>query len=673
MRIMTRLTRKLTRGRDERGGVLAFTALFLPVAILLAAFVIDIGNDWWHQRHLQVQADSAALAAAQDMATPSCASKLPGDVQTYGGIGTSPYNQQVGGTASGQVQQAVNKTTFPGQTSPVDNTVSTLNPCDPSATMVDVKMTEANLPFFFPVFKGVFDGLPFINAQARVELKQETVSSDEIPVAVNDVRFKYAEAYFINENTGAFLGSVALQHTGTNNGLDGWSSPSAPSPSAFSLTVPNDPAANGTTHPDSDVGIRVALAGVTPPTGNMTTDCATAGTMCFAGSSANAQLLDVHGYSPGGTGSPTAPVNHGVIMTPTPGGCDQYYTASTTSCTDGLQATLDLGNNLNGVTVNAVVGGTTYPLNCTLSTGGQKLATCVTTASGIPVAAGSGRTQVDLQVVFAQGQGNNKTTTTTTISNAQSTYAGSGASTTSGPIQALSLYVNGTSDTSALPESTPTPVVVTLGITPSISVAKPTDPPVTMRFDGVGSQNQSISCTPVSTPQNFDSWGAALATGCQGPFQINQALSCPDTNTPQDCVPPATGNQTNKVAKALNYRILGSVSPTICSAPNHWSTGYLPGDPRIISVFITPYNSFTGSGSSTSYPIEDFAAFYVTGWAAQGQGNNNPCQGNGDDPAPPGTMVGHFIHYVQPFNSGSGGTQTCVPNSLSECVAVMTR
>jgi hypothetical protein len=652
--------------------VLVLVALFAPAAVLLCAFVIDIGNGWWHQRHLQMQADAAALAAAQDM-SPCSDSAVSTDAHQYGGL-TWSANAQIGGTSGANTHQLINSPNFWNQ-SPVDSTFAggaNASPC--AAQMVDVKMTETNLPFFFPVFKRVFNGFPYINAQARVELKQLTVSAGQIPVAVNDVKFAYAEAYFVNENTGAQLvpGGVALQHSTPANGLDVWSNAAAP----YSLTVPADPAATGTppnlTHPDSDIGVRIALAGSTPPTNNMASTCATAGTMCFDGSSANAQLLDVHGYNPTGTGSPTAPVNHGVIMTPTPGGCDQYYTVSTSTCNDGLQATLDLGNNLNGVAVNAVVGGTTYPLTCPNPTGNPKLTTCTTTGYPIPIATGSGRTSVDLQVVYTQGQGKNKTVTTTTIQNAQSTYAGSSASNTSGPIQAVTLSVGGTSDTSALAEGMAAPVVVTLGITPSVSVAQPGDPAITMRFDGVGSQNQSVSCTPVTTPQNFDAWGASLATGCQGPFAVNPTLRCPDTATPVDCVPPATGNQTNKVAKALNYRILGNVSPTVCSAPNHWPN-YTDGDPRIVSVFITPYNSFSGSGSSTSYPIQDFAAFYVTGWAAQGQGNNNPCQGNGDDTAPPGTMVGHFIHYVQPYNNGSGGTQTCVPNSLSECVAVMTR
>ena len=91
-------------------------------------------------------------------------------------------------------------------------------------------------------------------------------------------------------------------------------------------------------------------------------------------------------------------------------------------------------------------------------------------------------------------------------------------------------------------------------------------------------------------------------------------------------------------------------------------------------MFLTPFGSFDGSGSTT-VPVTDFATFYVTGWTGQGQGFNNPCQGNGDDPVPnndPGVIVGHFIKYIQATGTGSG-TTPCDPNAFGSCVAVMTR
>jgi hypothetical protein len=73
--------------------------------------------------------------------------------------------------------------------------------------------------------------------------------------------------------------------------------------------------------------------------------------------------------------------------------------------------------------------------------------------------------------------------------------------------------------------------------------------------------------------------------------------------------------------------------------------------------------------------VTDFATFYVTGWTGQGQGFNNPCQGNGDDPVPnndAGYIVGHFIKYIQTLNTG-GGTTACDLGAFGSCVAVMTR
>ena len=54
----------------EDGVVVVTVALWLPVLILFASFVIDVGNWFEHQRHLQLQADAGALAAASDLQLP---------------------------------------------------------------------------------------------------------------------------------------------------------------------------------------------------------------------------------------------------------------------------------------------------------------------------------------------------------------------------------------------------------------------------------------------------------------------------------------------------------------------------------------------------------------------------------------------------------------------------
>ena len=53
--------------RGERGSVMIMFVLFLPVALGMAALVVDIGFAWSLKRHLQASADAAALAGASEL------------------------------------------------------------------------------------------------------------------------------------------------------------------------------------------------------------------------------------------------------------------------------------------------------------------------------------------------------------------------------------------------------------------------------------------------------------------------------------------------------------------------------------------------------------------------------------------------------------------------------
>ena len=126
----------------------------------------------------------------------------------------------------------------------------------------------------------------------------------------------------------------------------------------------------------------------------------------------------------------------------------------------------------------------------------------------------------------------------------------------------------------------------------------------------------------------------------------------------------------------MNQRILGSDKPATCTAPEPLEHVPEPqsGRPADHPGVPDAVRRFAGSGSTT-VPVTDFASFYVTGWTGQGQGFNNPCQGNGDDPVPnndAGYIVGHFIKYIQTLNTG-GGTTACDLGAFGSCVAVMTR
>jgi hypothetical protein len=228
-----------------------------------------------------------------------------------------------------------------------------------------------------------------------------------------------------------------------------------------------------------------------------------------------------------------------------------------------------------------------------------------------------------------------------------------------------------------------------------------TDPIVKLRVIG-GSRNQSLDCDPppsykvdAQDPAYTNLW-QELAYGCYPQYTRNTGTSCPNSNTALwsqtqppawQCIAVQTGSAKNQVAEGLNTRILGSDKPNACppaGQPGHNNWSYDPdgdgkpnfpsGDPRFLFVYVTPFGTFTGSGNGT-VPVTDFAEFYVTGWSGQGGGFNNPCQGNGDDPVPgPGTIVGHFVKYVEDL-PGSGTGSSCVtdPSVLTPCIAIITQ
>jgi Flp pilus assembly protein TadG len=675
---------------NERGAVLVMFAVFAPVAILLAAFALDTGNWFLHKRHLQLQADAGALAAAQ-MFQPCSNTAIKAEVEQYSGVAGSSYNAQIGGTSSSNIHELVNSKIFYNQpSSPKPDDTVQAEPCSPTAQMVDVKLTETNLPWYWRLFSSV----PYIDAHARVAIRKLSEATGSFPVAVNDLRPKAVEAYFVDESvspatqlmtcgsSGSSPCSVALKSGPTSNGLSVWNNIETPFP--FAVRKPN-------------VGVRVAVSGRSTLTGNMTTDCSQTLVTCSDASSAAVGLLHIQGYTGNGTGTTTVPIARKVQLSGAPGGCtDGYFSNPSTSCALAVSAEVNWGTATRptGADVDAVVGGICYALTFKSTSGTNELWSSEATAPAsscsnfakakekagtgyVPLAQGVGAIQINLQAKDSSA--------IKTFSAVQRTYA---ASTNSEPVQEALLGREGhftrDEDSFRMCESgnegaacTPS-LIITLGLSGSLSDAQAiSDPIYTMRFSGTGSQNQSVSCT---AGNGGSTYADALASGCKGTWAINTTLTCPDTTNPVDCITPATGNKENQVAKGMNLRVLGNEKPKACTNRNHWKeftfTNGVPNvsttDPRVVTAFVTPYGSFGGSGSSSSFPITEFATFYVTGWQDKGNGFNNPCQGNGDDTAEPGTIVGHFIKYTTLDTSGTG-TEKCEPNALGQCVAVLTR
>jgi hypothetical protein len=687
----------LSAREGERGAVLVLVALLAPVFVALLIYVIDVGNWNEHQRHLQVQADAAALAAAQGF-QPCSNSNIYSRAGEYSGAASvstpsgpvssasdpgpasdpvAPFNKQVGGTSAGNIHVLVNSKTFYNQPStslpktPDDTTAS--DPCNPpagQAPMVDVKETETGLPWYFKAFASV----PYINAEARVSIFRETTANDAEALAVADSSAVAARAYFVNEDNNAILASVPLSDLGQNaQGQEVWGNPSAPS--ALAITKTSGSVAH--------IGVIIALSG----NPNDTT-CGHTFVQCFDQSSTTGpSLLHIQGWSAAGTGTLIAPLARSMTLsTPPPNTCtDAYFSNSTSTCTETISAWVDYGTtNTKNVTVKPSIGGTAGGAMTPGATNGTAVQW-----NGTVTLKQAGSNQIDLQVACTKGSGaacGSSTSTSATITNVQRSYA---AGTSSGPItgawisevgglsqDADSFEVCEAQDNNNCTHN----LVVTVDVTPSLQNSQHfSDPSYPIRI-GTGQANV-VGCGGNASP-SASQYRQNLAQGCTGPFSLNTSdPTCTRaTISPYDCVLLVNGVKNGPLQQGLADHIANAPVPgTHYYCKNNWinnNNGGVPNipadDSRLITLFVMPYGSTDSSGNSllgSGYvPIESFATFYVTGFAG------DPC--STDDPAPSGGgnawVVGHFVKYINTLGNGSG-TTACVLNALGTCVAILTK
>jgi hypothetical protein len=634
---------------SERGGVLVTFAIWLPVAVLLAVFVIDVGDWFLHKRHLQMQVDAGALAAGGSYTIPCSDAPVVATARQYSGDPNSSgaYNPQVLPTSQG-VHVLVNSSAYWNQGGSDYSDGGT--PC--TDKWVDLKATESNLPLFF---SSVVPGLPFvpaINAHARVEIRQKTRSYGLLPVAVSDVNPVSGVVTFVGA-TGAPLSgcsqggvslpkcTIPLARSGLANGLALWGS-------SASVSVPV-----GT----SDVGVRLAFSGALTPL--CTTTCAS--TVSAEGGSAicSQPLIDCYELD-----TSTAPLHipkstsgalQSAVLLPGPGCSDQYFSSDLMPCSSVvLGAHFNFSQpNKQTVTASDDAGGCS---SCAL-----------TYQSGdywqsAPIAIPAGFGLDSFSLAWAKKSGCTGSCSSGSLAKVQYTYTA--GDTLTGPVKLFQLHDNGNGTFG-----------ISVGLLPSLADAQSvSDHVVTLRLAKAnGAQVKTLDCDPSQANLRSE-----LANGCNPTYRIdsNPAVDCssmsPQTmyNTPQPwpCVSIQPGASVGQVTQGMQDRILAG--GTCAQHPNNWSSfpNFNPNDTRIVEVIVTGLGSFSGNGSNYLVPITNLANFYVTGWGGNGNGTSCP----GDDPAPTGDIVGHFIHYVSRINKG-GGDQPCDFNAFGSCVAVLTQ
>ena len=640
---------------SERGSVIIFFVGLLPVAFAIASFVIDSANLFEHRRHLQLQADAGAFAAAQDfLGCFTNASGANADIETavldYAG---AVHNAQIGPSdAQSRVQTRINATDYDAAS------YSDGDPCDTG--FVDVKLTEKNTSPFF-AFTGAHD----VRATARVQLFKLGASEKMLPIAVPDPDPKVARAFFVDESkavtdSGYVLASTTLTRNGSLNGNAIWDNSGAP------VAVPITAA---------HVGVRVELGGAT------STTCGALLVDCYDSQSTHG-IVHIQGWTPVGTAAPKTPIARSVTLLK--GSCpDAYFSALAAGCSAGINAKVDFGADpvVLQATLSATIGGTSVPLTYTPASGSWSA------ASGIPVPVNGGPIDVGFHwTINKNANGTNCTPNNSCrgdLAPVQRTF--SAISDRSGPIAFAQVLENNTPSSGTIERCSAVLVncthnlVVKIGVMGGIALSDLDDPPVRLRVIG-GSQNQSLDCDPTKSNLKDE-----LATGCTPGYKpYTASAACPSSasalwaipNPPNDweCVAVQTGNASNQVAEGLNRRVLGDPKPKSCPAQfqNHWPN-VQNGDRRIVLVMVTPFGAFNGSGSNT-VPVMRFAAFYITGWTGQGGGFDNPCLTAGDEmPTNPAEIVGRFIKYVDTPNDGGASDGSCDFTAIDPCAAVLVK
>jgi hypothetical protein len=743
------LSRRTGAARDERGAAMVLVAVALPVLVLFVAFGVEVGHWFDYSRNLQNRADAAALAAAVAygqtcFGTPTSAqTDLIGHAaQQYAGppIGTPDANlpYPLGSIPSANYKNRPNLTkgtpanfhmllnstqNWPsganwnmgttGHTSDSTALCSSRDEDGKVGAMVDVRLTQANLGLFFPLF----GFRPTISAHARAALEGEA-STNAAPIAVGDSgNIPCVSVRLVNATTNSLIQTVTLAKEPPDP-----LNPTAPVQWDNTATP-----ASVTMSGSDNIYVQPFLS-----------DCNGTGQIYDDGPSPNPGptgllMINNHPATDPTVANGTAPQLNaaGVFASGTCANGTQYFSVGGCSITVNAGVTFagNVGNGAQNVFVRLRTfdpGTGTWVLGPQASLHRPGTAGCPATVwCGDPtIADQSGNSQLVIewsqtaQSIGGTGCSNQTPCTGSFGIQGQSFGACNGCNQPddSGPIvfsrisEADNVGNIIGNDTNSFASGSTHRLVFTFKLS-GLNTAAPGDPPTVLRFaNSTNHQTGLVDCGQGNS-LNGDSEVVYYGCGPGNPFFTNPPLNplfvysrppgsdcspATDGNTTgwpngnnQDCVQTTPGQRRIGIICPLVDRIVGNPYGTSCTGgatgtcpANNWSTvtgsANIPaGDPRAVQMIITSTADFaSGAGSPQAWlPIRKFATFYVTGWdnniKPQCPGNE-PYPGKNKNNSDNGAVWGHWINYSD--TAGTPNGQFCViSTSPTNCVPALTR
>jgi hypothetical protein len=541
---------------------------------------------------------------------------------------------------------------FPNDTSPLTGKALSGSPCTDG--LIDVKMTESNVPSYIPAALNPlsFVTAPYINKEAEIEFESESQSNGAEPFVEPLPNPASETGQLVNEANGNLIGSPFTLSEVSSGGV------ADPTTVSGSITLPTAIDANAPSN--GNIGVEITPSntnttynsGSTPPYGigffhvwtdgtnppyledawvasSATTTCpnspASASSSNFvSGSSSTSIQLCANVVVPSGTTCSTLSTNSFSLQLSVNGG--GATTIDATHCT----GTTTSGTNTITTwtfptqSVGADSGGTIYSLGWKQTKNNSSIGTYTGCKNGgsNPCTGSFGTMQqvfsgaYDSQTAQFSGSG-------TTLSVAITGSAGSVISSES------NASLSGQTITVTVHSMSFDPASCTVNASNQCIITASN--PVVLSFGG-NQGNAALECNGVS--EGNTAFQNTITTGCPSTYGTTTG-SCPNTDNPPSCATENPGSKLNNgLDPGMTARVYcGESITTTCNVNkcptaagtdyNYWVPGNSlngilnqhPADPRLITLLVTDNGGLGNGANKNGVPIREFATFYVTGWA----------------------------------------------------------